>query len=740
MGTISRALASALVFGGALALAGRGTALHDPTLPLVILVAWWARLRGREAGAASAAGAVLVVLAALAAAGGPAGPLVARLLVAVAALGATAWLVAPAAPIAGAAATVTEDPQSFRALAETLPQIVWMSAPDGQLEYLNERGLAYTGLPLADALRGGFRAAVHRDDLSECIDRWRHALGTGEPFEMQYRIRQAADGQARWHLGRALPVRGGDGGITRWFGTCTDIHEQRQHTGASRRWELLFNHSSWGVLLLDAAANTISAANPAFERMHGRADGSMQGLPLADVLAPDARAQLEACLERVARDGRAVFESAHVRQDGTRFPVLVDVTDIRHPDGSCDRMANYLDLTLIRAADAARETAEVRFRAVQDASPDSFTLWDVESGPDGLDGVLRYANPAASRLMRRDLHEDLGRRMSELFPGFRQSPRYALYERVYRTGRTEEATAYAEEVGAWLRLVSVKIADGIGVIATDVSASKQAEEVMRRTQDELEELVTERTRELHHARDLAVQANRAKSDFLSRASHELRTPLSSVIGFSNILLKNKQGSLAPDEITYLSRIARNGRNLLALVNDLLDLSKIEAGRVDLELSPVSLFDVLHEVQDTLEPRAAELGLALRVEVEQENDLIIADETRLRQVLVNLAGNAIKYTRRAGVVLRVVSNDAGAPVRIDVVDSGAGIPPERLDAIFQPFIVDATPAAGDAATGLGLAITRALCDLMGYRLTLESRVGHGSTFSVHLLPNDFTLRS
>jgi PAS domain S-box-containing protein len=557
---------------------------------------------------------------------------------------------------------------------------------------------------------------------------------------MQYRIRRAADGEARWHLGRALPVHGDDGRIVRWFGTCTDIHAQREEGSASRRWELLFNHGSWGVLLLDPAATTISAANPAFEQMHGRAAGTMQRTALANVVAPEARAQFQESLARVARDGHAVFETIHLRADGTRFPVLVDMADVRHPDGTCDRMANYLELTLIRAADAARETAEVRFRAVQDASPDSFILWDVESGPGGFDGVLRYANPAASRLLRRDLAEDLGRRMSELFPATRQSPRFALYERVYRTGRTEELTAWHEGIDAWLRLVVVKIDDGIGVIGTDVTAAKQAEEVMRRTRDELEELVSERTRELHAARDLAVQANRAKSDFLSRASHELRTPLSSVIGFSNILLKNKQGSLTADDITYLSRIARNGRNLLALVNDLLDLSRIEAGRVELELSPVSLFDVLHEVQDTLEPRASELGLALRVDVEQENDLVIADESRLRQVLVNLAGNAIKYTRTGSVMLRVVSNDAGAPARIDVVDTGPGIPAERLDAIFQPFIVDATPAAGDAATGLGLAITRALCDLMGYRLTVTSSVGRGSTFSVHVLSNEFAPRS
>jgi signal transduction histidine kinase len=386
-----------------------------------------------------------------------------------------------------------------------------------------------------------------------------------------------------------------------------------------------------------------------------------------------------------------------------------------------------------QAAELARETAELRFRAVQDASPDAFMLWDIEAGPQGIvDGTLTYCNPAAERLVRKKQGDLIGGKLLTIFPQLLTSGRLEIYSEVYRTGVTRDMTAFQEGLGLWLRLVVIKVGNGLGVIGTDVTRSKSSEDVLRRSRDELEQLVTERTRELHNARDVAVQANRAKSDFLSRASHELRTPLSSVIGFSNILLKNKRGALAEEELTYLSRIAKNGRNLLALVNDLLDLSKIEAGRVDLELSPVSLFDVLHEVQETLEPRAAELGLALKVEVSLEHDLIIADESRLRQVLVNLAGNAIKYTASGSVTVRVMSNSAGAPARIDVIDTGPGIAADRLDAIFQPFIVDATPAAGDAATGLGLAITRALCDLMGYRLTVESHVGVGSTFSVHLL--------
>jgi signal transduction histidine kinase len=148
-----------------------------------------------------------------------------------------------------------------------------------------------------------------------------------------------------------------------------------------------------------------------------------------------------------------------------------------------------------------------------------------------VDGTLTYANPAAERLLRKKREEIVGTQLMALFPDITTSGRLEVYSEVYRTGVTSDMTIYQEVLRVWLRLVVMKVGDGLGVISTDVTRSKSAEDVLRRSRDELEQLVTERTRELHNARDLAVQANRAKSDFLSRASHELRTPLSSVIGF-----------------------------------------------------------------------------------------------------------------------------------------------------------------------------------------------------------------
>ena len=241
---------------------------------------------------------------------------------------------------------------------------------------------------------------------------------------------------------------------------------------------------------------------------------------------------------------------------------------------------------------------------------------------------------------------------------------------------------------------------------------------------------------LQVAMALAEGANKAKSAFLAQMSHELRTPLNSVIGFANVVRRNPRGVLLESELEYLDRVVENGRHLLRTINSILDLSKIEANHETVELELVSLPELAGEVLATMETQAAAAVVSLRLDAPPALAPIVTDRDKLRRVLVNLTANAVKFTRPGGSVVVRLEGAALAPTRpvaIEVVDTGVGIAPSRLAAIFEAFEQgDVGVGREFGGTGLGLSISRALCRLLRYELTVTSAVGTGSTFRVALM--------
>src|SRR5262249_3868194 len=252
-------------------------------------------------------------------------------------------------------------------------------------------------------------------------------------------------------------------------------------------------------------------------------------------------------------------------------------------------------------------------------------------------------------------------------------------------------------------------------ISRDITDRKRAEEVLRK------------------AKEAAEEASRTKSQFLANMSHELRTPLNSVIGFANILLKNKANNLRPEDLTFLERILANGKHLLGLINEILDLSKIEARKIELAMAPIGTDALVRETVTQQEGQVRDKPVKLLTELPPKVAPLQTDPQRLKQVIINLIGNALKFTEQGSVTVRVVTEaGTGEPLRIDVMDTGIGIPSDRLGAIFEAFQqADASTSRKYGGTGLGLTISQALCQLMGYRIEVSSQIGVGSTFSVLL---------
>lgn len=254
---------------------------------------------------------------------------------------------------------------------------------------------------------------------------------------------------------------------------------------------------------------------------------------------------------------------------------------------------------------------------------------------------------------------------------------------------------------------------GAVAVIHDITAARRAEKLLLKAKLEAE------------------RANRAKSEFLSRMSHELRTPLNSILGFAQVL---EMGSLRPDELGPVEQILKGGRHLLTLINEVLDVARIESGKMALSLEPVLAGELMQEALDLIRPLAEQRSLVI-VERLEEGSYVRADRQRLHQVLLNLLSNAIKYNVEGGRIEVGCAPRSSGFLRITISDSGPGIPPEQREKLFRPFERLVSDSAAAAGTGLGLALSKGLVEAMDGALGVESRPGEGSTFWIDLLPAD-----
>jgi len=402
-------------------------------------------------------------------------------------------------------------------------------------------------------------------------------------------------------------------------------------------------------------------------------------------------------------------------RDGRRSTVLWNITPLRDGDGMAVHglIAAGSDIT-------EREASDERFRVLFERSSDAHLLYDERGVIDCNDATLRMLRYSSKDAI-------IGRTPTDLSPRRQPDGRLSIVvgEQMRRRARVQgfhrfewehqraDGTGFPVEI----TLTPVRLHGREVILAVwhDIAERKAVEDALR------------------SAKDAAESANRTKSEFMTRMNHELRTPLTAIIGFSRVLLQGKEGALSAGAQQYAERIRANGMHLLSLINQILDVAKVEAGRMELELETVPLDALVQETLAMLEGAAEAKGIALRRELPAELKPLVTDAGKLRQILINLVGNAIKFTTKGEVCVRVTADPvSGRPLSIAVSDTGIGIPPERQRKVFEPFEQgDSSTRREFGGTGLGLSIVRTFSGLIGVRIALESEVGKGTTVTLSL---------
>ena len=388
---------------------------------------------------------------------------------------------------------------------------------------------------------------------------------------------------------------------------------------------------------------------------------------------------------------------------------------------------------LTKQSEVLRES-EMKFRSVAQSANDVIVLADQR-------GDIIAWNTGAERIFGYREAEVLGKPFTMLMPERYQHAHEQGLERMREggeakiLGKTLELAGHrksGQEFPLELSLSGWKTGEGTfytGIIR-DITERKHAEEALQALTASLEQKVRERTAELEVARDQALTATQHKSEFLANMSHELRTPLNAVIGFSEVLLERMFGELNRKQEEYLGDILGSGRHLLALINDILDLAKIESGHMELDLGTFELPAVLTSTFMLIRERAKRHSIHVSLDIDHRLGRFIADERKLKQILLNLLSNAVKFTPDEGALsLKAVLQDDG--VEISVTDTGIGIEPEFQQKIFDEFFQVGDQLQKHEGTGLGLAVTKKYIELHGGRIWVQSVKGQGSTFTFTL---------
>jgi len=498
----------------------------------------------------------------------------------------------------------------------------------------------------------------------------------------------------------------------------------RQNRSSRQRRGLratLVEASPDALIALDAEG-TILYWSAGAEAIYGYAKGEALGVRLQNLVTPP---EFVAEGEQIVRDaiehGLAVHEAVHRKKDGSAIYVDITAKTVRDKTGNIEFVAvSHKDVTQLKVLNHGK-ILEARYRGLLESVPDAIVMVNNT-------GRIILVNAQAEELFGYTKAELLGKPIEILLP------------QRFREGHVSHRTQYFVEpktrtMGAGLELFAcrqdgtefpveiclspLRTEEGTFAMSAirDIADRKKLQEELRKTNEELQQ-----------QNQSAQQANRLKSEFLANMSHELRTPLNGIIGFAEIMHDEKVGPISPDHKEYLHDILTSARHLLQLINDVLDLSKVESGKFEFLFEKTDPVILVGEVRDIVRTLAAKKRIKLQTEIHPSLSTIEADARSLKQILYNYVSNALKFTPEEGEVKVSIMPEEGDSFRIEVADTGVGIRSEDLHRLFMEFQqLDTSSSEQYAGTGLGLALTKRIVEAHGGHVGVKSTPGKGSIF-------------
>ena len=637
--------------------------------------------------------------------------------------------------------------QYFHLLAESIPQMAWAAQPDGTIDYYNHHWYDYTGQTPDEAYGWGWQPTQHPDDLPRTLDRWRHALATGETFENEIRFRRAADGAYRWHIVRAVALRDATGNVLRWFGTCTDIDDQKR--AAEERAALLtsereardeadrqrtrltdlFMQAPAAIAVLRGPTHIFELANPRYHALAGKQD--LVGRPGREALP-----------ELTAQGIWDIFDRAYatgVPFIGDEFPVQLD----RRGNGTLDQ--GYFNFVAQPYADGAGAVAGILIHAVEVT--------------DQVRARQRAEELARQLTVERDRLQQVVDALPEGVIIADSTPRFTL------ANRTARDILGMDPAGLPMSLADDEMYATFGTRRLDGSIFPTADLPLARAALRGERVTGERllVRNAATGRDTPILANaaplhdaegavgggiivfqdiaeivtgeRTRDEFLAAASHDLKSPLTTIRGNAQLARRRLARLAGPDGervAASLEGIESATARMLRIIDELIEVTRVRiGGRLELHRESIDLAAL---VRDSAAQQSAAVAQRLRLDVPDTPMIAAVDSGRIERVLANLIGNAAKYSPSPAPIavrLRHEAGRHGPEAVIAVTDRGIGIPAADLPHIFERFRRAGNVPPTIQGSGIGLASVRQIVEEHGGTIAVESVEGVGTTFTVRL---------